>query len=107
MRAQTILWLLLRSRKADLLFGVGEPRDYHAGETGSREGSWKRRPSTPSNYLTIRDRVYKQLSQFGRVVKDYVNLFHVLSHCEASRSGCQDYVSALQSTAFDHQINSG
>jgi hypothetical protein len=22
---------------------VGEPRDYHAGETGSREGSWKRR----------------------------------------------------------------
>src|SRR5450755_4140205 len=43
MRAQTILWLLLRSRKTDLLLVVGEPRDYHAGETGSREGSWKRR----------------------------------------------------------------
>jgi hypothetical protein len=43
MRAQTILWLLLRSRKADLLLVAGEPRDYHAGETGSREGSWKRR----------------------------------------------------------------
>src|SRR5580704_4340606 len=43
MRAQTILWLLLRSRKTDLLLVVGEPRDYHAGETGSREGSWMRR----------------------------------------------------------------
>src|SRR5580692_9933711 len=43
MRAPTILWLLLRSRKTDLLLVVGEPRDYHAGETGSREGSWKRR----------------------------------------------------------------
>src|ERR1700722_18976577 len=43
MRAQTILWLLLRSRKTDLLLVVGEPRDYHAGETGSRAGSWKRR----------------------------------------------------------------
>jgi len=37
------LWLLLRSRKTDLLLVVGEPRDYHAGETGSREGSWMRR----------------------------------------------------------------
>jgi hypothetical protein len=43
MRAPTILWLLLRSRKTDLILVVGEPRDYHAGETGSREGSWKRR----------------------------------------------------------------
>src|ERR1700722_5999977 len=43
MRAQTISWLPLRSRKTDLLVVVGEPRDYHAGETGSREGSWKRR----------------------------------------------------------------
>jgi hypothetical protein len=29
--------------KIDLLLVVGEPRDYHAGETGSRKGSWKRR----------------------------------------------------------------
>jgi hypothetical protein len=29
--------------QTDLLLVVGEPRDYHAGETGSREGSWKRR----------------------------------------------------------------
>ena len=43
MRAQTLLWLLLRSRKTDLPVVADEPRDYYAGELAAEKGNWRRR----------------------------------------------------------------
>jgi hypothetical protein len=43
MRAQTLSWLLLRSRKTDLPVVADEPRDYYAGELAAEKGNWKRR----------------------------------------------------------------
>ena len=70
MRAQTILWLLLRSRKTDLLLVVGEPRDYHAGETGSREGSWMRRRLYT---FQLFDHTITRRRRLGAVQKRYSN----------------------------------
>jgi hypothetical protein len=43
MRAQTILWLLLRSRKTDLLVSRANQETTMPDELAAEKGSWKRR----------------------------------------------------------------
>ena len=41
------------------------------------------------------DRVYQQLGQLRRIVKDYIDLLYVLRHSDASQNSHQDRVSTL------------